>query len=237
MKNPNRCQRLSEKMSQQLDSYARAAAAAGVGVLALSASAEAKIVYTPVHRAIDCCEAVTLDLNHDGVADFQLQWGTSDSHAVVLGVSPMQSGNQVRGVSLYASALPKGATIESGWQFQPNHQLMASFHASSTSGSRGKWTNVKNRYLGVKFFIKGKIHYGWARLSVRVKGFSITATLTGYAYETVANKGIVAGKTKGPDSFLPDSPAVSPKSGAASLGRLAAGYPGLATWRNANQEP
>ena len=58
--------------------------------------------------------------------------------------------------------------------------------------------DVKNRYLGFKFQIKGKIHYGWARLNVTGSGLgTIVATMTGYAYETIPNKAIVAGRTKG----------------------------------------
>jgi hypothetical protein len=30
----------------------------------------------------------------------------------------------------------------------------------------GPWKNVLHRYLELKFIIKGKIHYGWARLKV-----------------------------------------------------------------------
>jgi hypothetical protein len=61
---------------------------------------------------------------------------------------------------------------------------------------RGSWENggkgVKARYLGLMFHIKGKIHYGWARLSFpNPQG----ATLTGYAYETIAGKPIVTGRT------------------------------------------
>ena len=51
----------------------------------------------------------------------------------------------------------------------------------------------------LKFKIKGKIHYGWARLSVDNFVNDITATLTGYAYETIPNKPIIAGRTKDPD--------------------------------------
>jgi hypothetical protein len=32
----------------------------------------------------------------------------------------------------------------------------------------GSWKDVTNRYLGLKLVIKGKIHYGWAQLSVTV---------------------------------------------------------------------
>jgi hypothetical protein len=50
----------------------------------------------------------------------------------------------------------------------------------------------------------------------------ITGTLTGYAYETVANKPIIAGKTKGPDVIT---------ARPASLGHLAHGASGLSAWR------
>jgi len=84
-----------------------------------------------------------------------------------------------------------------------------------------------DRYLGLRFSIKGKIHYGWARLNVKVaegSDFDITATLTGYAYETIPNKPIVAGKIKGTDVIE----AVEP----ASLGHLAQGSAELAAWRS-----
>ena len=86
----------------------------------------------------------------------------------------------------------------------------------------GHWVNVKNRYLGLKFQIKGKTHYGWARLSVQAIS-QISATLTGYAYETIANKPIIAGKTNGPDVIT-----VQP----ASLGHLAAGASAIPVWRS-----
>jgi len=51
----------------------------------------------------------------------------------------------------------------------------------------------------------------------------ITATLTGYAYESVPGKPIITGKTKGPDVAT-----VQP----ASLGHLAAGASGIPAWRD-----
>jgi hypothetical protein len=74
---------------------------------------------------------------------------------------------------------------------------------------------VKNRYLGLRFIIKGETHFGWARLNVACNlGSKKIGLLTGYAYETIANKPIIAGKTKGPD-FITVQPA--------SLGQLARG--------------
>jgi hypothetical protein len=71
-------------------------------------------------------------------------------------------------------------------------------------------------YLGLRFYFKGTIHYGWAR--VKLKSMSrrpnFTVTLTGYAYETIPGRPIVAGATKGSDEE------------AGSLGALAAGAAG-----------
>ena len=93
------------------------------------------------------------------------------------------------------------------------------------------WCDVKNRYLGFRFKILGKIHYGW-RLSTN-KGGGFTATLIGYAYETIPGKAIIAGKTKGPDDDDQPAPASlkAPPVRPVTLGTLALGAPGLSIWR------
>ncbi|MGA2611628.1 MAG: hypothetical protein ABSH01_29635, partial [Terriglobia bacterium] len=105
---------------------------------------------------------------------------------------------------------------------------------SDGANRAGRWANVRGRYLGLKFRIKGKIHYGWARLNVTVGNSRITATLTGYAYDTIPNKTIIAGQTKGPDDNMIEEPSASmtvPASQPATLGALAMGAPGLSIWR------
>jgi hypothetical protein len=115
-------------------------------------------------------------------------------------------------------------------------------HSSSNPGRRRSpsssncvdpWKDVSNRYLGLKFMIKGKTHYGWARLTVTRSNITVTATLTGYAYETIANKPIITGKTKGPEesSIEPPNPVASHAPTSAMLGVLAMGSPGLFIWR------
>jgi hypothetical protein len=88
---------------------------------------------------------------------------------------------------------------------------------------------VKNRYLGLTFYIDKKKHYGWARVSAitRRHPLRITGIVTGYAYETIPNKPIIAGKTKGPDVVT-----VQP----ATLGHLAAGASGIPAWRKAGAD-
>jgi hypothetical protein len=100
--------------------------------------------------------------------------------------------------------------------------VSTSSEGSSSTPIWGPWANVKNRYLGLKFKINGKYHFGWARLNVQVElgGFSITATLTGYAYETVAGKEILAGqKLNAASSAGREASAPAPQS----LGGLALG--------------
>jgi hypothetical protein len=65
-----------------------------------------------------------------------------------------------------------------------------------TAKFTGPWTNgvsgkgFKAHYLGLKLLINGKFHYGWARVD------STDSVLTGYAYETVHDRPIVAGQEK-----------------------------------------
>ena len=53
----------------------------------------------------------------------------------------------------------------------------------SSSDYVGNWfPNVRDRYLGLTFLVKGKGHYGWARVSVETHRhpFTIKGVLTEY---------------------------------------------------------
>jgi hypothetical protein len=235
---------LSESVRQHLNSYALAAGAAGVGALALSSTAEAKIVYHHVHYLIAVNSTYHLDLNHDGIVDFTISNVGSCSDNIcgdTLNAVP-SPGNGVAGIHASAYALKHGVSIG------PKRPLLGKLMAAcggvnfSCSDFTGQWLNVTNRYLGLKFRVRGKTHYGWARLTVTVDKVNVVVagTLTGYAYETTANKPIIAGKTAEPDadsSMAPSSPISlnqdAPES--ATLGRLAVGAPGVSVWRRKRQ--
>jgi hypothetical protein len=233
-RSPRKTADLSGSVHHQLNMYALATAAAGIGVLALSPSAEAKIVYTPTHHVIGKNGRYKLDLNNDKMADFILMntHGCNTDYCVdVLSAIPA-NGNAVEGargfLSIpYASALKRGAPI--GPQAHFSGKLMAS--SQSSQGELGRWLNVTNGYLGLKFIVKGKTHYGWARLTVQALGGAfIKATLTGYAYETIPNRTILAGHPKGPEEITKTAlTALAPKP--ATLGLLATGASGLSIWR------
>src|SRR5262249_13171784 len=94
----------------------------------------------------------------------------------------------------WASALKVNQRIGVKKSFVPGHVVLAfGYQNANTFQTFGQWANLKKRYLGLEFAIHGKIHYGWARWSVRVEPGSVTGRLTGYAYETKAGKAILAG--------------------------------------------
>jgi hypothetical protein len=244
MKRSRKTANLSESVHQRLSMYALAASAAGVGALALAQPAEARIVYKATHVVVGRNGRYKLDLNHDKIADFILvnTYGCNTDYCVDALSAIAVEGNGVEGAKgflsiPYASALQRGALIGPHQPF--SGQLMAS--SQSGQGSLGRWRNVTNHYLGLKFKIKGKIHYGWARLTVQVPGGAlIKATLTGYAYEDIAGKPIKAGQTRGRmDDFTDDDPGsaasltnpILDTSQPPLLGMLALGAQGVPLWR------
>jgi hypothetical protein len=225
---------VSSKLEKNLAAYFAAASAAGVGLLALAQPAQAKVVYTAANVTIGRGTALPLDLNHDGVNDFSFShfaYGNWD-HFYAIGLA----ANHIFGNGS-ASALRAGVPIGPQGQFS-RFGLMAKTGAiSGYDLSTGKWLNVQNRYLGLQFSINGKTHYGWARLTVTLTG-GIVGTLTGYAYETVPNKRILAGQTS-------DTAAVGVEMNTqqaavpalpANLGMLARGSDAIVLWRRDNEK-
>ena len=206
---------LADSLHRQLSSYALAASAAGVGIIALTQAAEARIVYTPAN--VNLRKGFGLDLTRDGSDDFVFKYGILNSTRPYLAIEPMKSKNQIwgsRNRSNWASALASGMTVGPNLEKFGNNELMYYF---TPYGGYGFWYgNQIKAYLGLEFHSKGKVHYGWARVTGRYPP-DYSLRLKGYAYETIPNKPIIAGKTKGPD-------VITVQLG--SLGALAAGASG-----------
>jgi hypothetical protein len=224
MQRPRTPINLSDSLHQRLNSYALAASAAGVTLLALAPPAEAKIVYTPAHARIGLNKQYNLDL--DGMPAYFL-WVSSNGPVMRVSgnTNCTFSTNDVFGSytqsvqHVLAFAFKKGSVISS--------QSAAQFGTMVFQQSGkwfGHWVNAKNRYLGFVFFVPKHCskHYGWARLSVKTTTTSVTGTLTGYAYETIPNKPIIAGKTHGKDVVTLEP---------ATLGHLARGASAITAWR------
>jgi hypothetical protein len=125
-----------------------------------------------------------------------------------------------------AAALPAGVSVGPRTRFEGKRQAGiwgVSWRNGRGADLFGEWANggrgLKNHYLGFRFGNgqADSTHYGWARVSTSPYGdYTLQTIITGYAYETIPNKPIITGKTHGKD---------------ATLGRLAQGASGVATWR------
>lgn len=230
---------LSPLLQRQLNKYALAASAASVAALALAQFSEAEVVYTPAHKTILAGDVVHLNLNHDALVDFRIKNVHHDLYFGTyawLGIRPIQPHNKVWGYASngrhFASALLSGVTVGPEAPFYSASNKLATLFTNTAanvppSGSScgGAWPNVTNRFLGLKFQVNGKSHYGWARLSVTCPAynFSIDAVLNGYAYETRANTPIVTGQKSSDEGMGSHAPSSSMGKRGEGLGGLARG--------------
>lgn len=177
-------------------------------------AAVAEVVYTPVNVVLTKGH-YNLDLNHDGIADFEIKATHSIDYCGGLSASlrvALVTGNGVEGSSTVA-ALASGSLIGPDQMFKTSGTpLIESVRygyfeicGSTRCGEcffmnfrNGNWLNVSG-FLGLEFLIDGQIHYGWAQMTVHFDPTQklLSATLTGYAYETVAERSIVAGQNTG----------------------------------------
>jgi hypothetical protein len=204
---------------------------------AMTQPCEGRIVYTRAHVVISINNYYDIDLNHDGVADFTIK--NAGNYGRYRLYASAAAGNGVVGSigsnGAQAAALIRGEQIGPGQMFVAPDVTMRECIRHAICW--GDWDNVTNRYLGLKFVIHGKLHYGWARLNVQEKVF-FTATLTGYAYENIAGKSIKAGQTKEAaddptnEDFNPGASLTNPLPDISrSLGMLDLGAQGVPLWR------
>jgi hypothetical protein len=240
-----------QSVHPQLNIGAVAAVVAVMIVLALARTAEAKIVYTPTNQDL-LKGQFDLDLNNDGKIDFTFTGSFASrgcgefGNAITasLNIVPIR-GNGYEGRN--AAKLGTGSPIGGGRRFFARAAKMANVIQQCTHIPMftGNWVvrGGVDGYLGLKFKIHGKDHYGWAHVKtgLTIGHYSwFSATLTGYAYETTAGKSIKAGQTKSAaekwdeESFGTGASVVSPISESpqpASLGMLALGAQCVPLWR------
>jgi hypothetical protein len=236
MKRPlssRRAANVSDSLRQRLHVYAVAASAAGVTMFALAPPGEAEIIYKRTHVHIGFDSSYSLDVNGDGMLDFTIGLGRGTSSGAF--ALPAQTGNEVvlSAGNYFAAALTTGAVIGSGANFGPptffNQWWMFEWYFPSAHFGTcwGPWAVQRNGYLGMKFMISGEVHYGWARFGAICGLHHKYVNLVGYAYESIPNQSIVAGKKKGAleDESLNNEPEQRTESVSTpgSLGVLALG--------------
>jgi len=253
---------LSSALEKNLSSYALAAGSAGVALLACVQPADAKVVITQVDIPVPInAGPVNFDINGDGQNDFGLSAANFPTNTCTearsrptgkngrqplgcffndrLNVIPVQAANEVwqEGLSFYggepcAADLGRGVRIDRLRPFAAGEILMTGDEGTSVGHQLcGSWTQQTNKhYLGVKFLDKeSKVHYGW----VRVTHSFTFATITGYGYETIPNKPILAGAITEADEATLTPSDLTPQP--ATLGHLALGAVGLTVWRRGKE--
>jgi len=241
-----------DNFHRQLGQYSLAACAAGVSMLALAYPAAGEVVVTkkriPIPISPYGVEGVGISLSNNGVDDLKLvlsSFSVFGNNGNSLKAVNAAEGKGVIGLfqfARFASALAPRAKIGPSANFVsaacgggyfscPSAVRLAATH-TSTFGSRnveGPWVgNPKNGFLGVRFLLDGETHYGWVRLTVNTgTRRATTATVTAYAYETIANKPILAGTREGASSVAAASQEDVKNTIGTSLGMLALGADGF----------
>jgi hypothetical protein len=185
MAQPRPRKQISSKLEKTLVAYISAGAAATF--VAPSELAEAKIIYSNTNIRVGF-RPIEIDLNHDGIPDFVIT-GCPAYHSQRSIVGPRVTGNAIQGVpgSEGAAAGFRGTPNGPGDLFGVSSEFCSSengvvpvgigmetyLNYLSAHSFFGPWLNKTNRYLGLKFVIKGKDFYGWDRLSVH--GLQLTS--------------------------------------------------------------
>jgi hypothetical protein len=238
---------LCHSLNRRLNVYALAANAAGAGLLAMPQPLQAEVVFTPAQITLSN-GPLAIDLNNDGAVDFILSNNSVGGGCCfytrkldVTGGFVGSSQNSIEGLGTNAVALEAGAVVGPHDLFlaAPLNMATAFNDSNSFFFIFGPFANKRERFLGLRFTINGENHYGWAEFRIVRAGFSgskpiISATLSGYAYETVPNRPLVAGVAESvsdgsaaPSDASPSAAGPQP----ATLGLLALGSPGLSVWR------
>jgi hypothetical protein len=223
----------STSLNRRIAAYALVAGAAGAGLAALlqpaSVDAASTIVYTPADIEVGNRGFAKIDLNHDGIDDIRFEvnrYSNGYYGGYRMYARPFKPNEALRNPRAQSAFI--GSSIKS---FRGNLFDLAAIGASCKYycppfpwHGIGPFAEVHDAYMGVRFQISGETHYGWVRMNV-VSGptDTINITITGYAYNTVANQGLFTG--------VPGTPGTKATVRPASLGALSLGARGLEAWR------
>ncbi len=186
--------------------------------LAVHSNANAQIIYTDVNPDfVSSNGSYYLDLNNDGIVDFNLNASMSASYSYYPGQfwsSHYEISLSIQGIGYnkvkndllqFPLALNAGDTIIPSISQLGNGQILYHHQHSelfsigpfgtnvsySFDSIAGNWTNQNDRYLGLKINVGGNNYYGWARLVI--DGYQVT--LKDYACFIFPDYPIIAGET------------------------------------------
>jgi|SRR5579863_2089804 len=250
--------RLSDALSTRLNAYALAAGAAGVAMLACAAPADAAPVCKTVGAQLTRTSTFPLYLIDPAIPAFNIAQGTNATFrsGTLTGIGTIFWWNRGfftpntagANVLLDDNRLPAdvaaGAEIGPGGNFGKgtSYGLLFTYgkgQVSFTGGGtklrhEGNLNLTQNNYIGLQFTEAGAVHYGWARIAITFQdgGSDVKHAVTnilGLGYESKANTPIDAGSC-GEQASVGGGGGNS-SSPRASLGMLALGNAGVASWK------
>jgi hypothetical protein len=160
-------------------------------LLVFNNNLSAQIIYTDIPDETPNA-TYSLDLNNDSIVDFIIHFGGSGSTIGVI-CSPQNNnayaGNFVGGVHLpwALSASNNICDTLSTWYDANNPGTMG------MGANIGYWPSAANKYLALKLIVGTNTYYGWARFDLLA--ISSSFTIKDYAYNSIPNNCIQAGKT------------------------------------------
>jgi len=175
-----------------------------------------KYYYKTLNTNIDSLQynhPLLLDLNADEVIDFYLSsvlLENNDRPYLYLFINrktPNQNkiivrpGEELPLNALWAIPLEKNFKIwenaSADAQWSDDQQKTALLNVTDDGSIRtfgGEWIGKKDKYLGLKFKIAGKYHYGWLRISHKANEAKLA--ILDYAYNKEPETSILAGQTQ-----------------------------------------
>jgi len=168
-------------------------------------------VYRKVNVTTGYNKHLFLDVDADGKTDYNfvsvLFMENNKPNLYLLATTKTGSGNKIliqksaeKALnSLYTFPVNKGdaikpaTTAKTDWSANSQKGLIEG--SSTVNASKqyfGLWKNQQDKYLGIKFIIKGKAYYGWIKLSHNAAKDEIL--VSEYAYNKAADQPILAGQ-------------------------------------------
>ncbi|MFI5135700.1 MAG: T9SS type A sorting domain-containing protein [Chitinophagales bacterium] len=206
--------------AKKLSGYSAAASV----ILLFAKESSAQILYKDINPDFSSPEGLghlALDLNNDGVVDFQIVFGdyitTSGSSSAYLYIGTINwisvkamNGNQLIGqggnfssaAKLYTNDPISSAAL---WIGGSNYHVMGYFYDSvhGNISESGPWQNVTNGFLGLRLVLNNHEYYGWVRLDVI--NYADHAVVKDYALNILPDQPILAGEISIPTGGLAEN--------------------------------
>jgi len=141
-----------------------------------------------------------LDLNNDGIAEYTFSlWDDAITDYLLMKSPPESNNTMITVVPWYVNALPLNNGSEifnlNGTRNGEIYEKWAVFTVGNCFGGESgclyDWKGKDNSYVGLRFIINGKTHFGWARLDVRS---STEWVIKDYAYNAIPDEPILSGQ-------------------------------------------